>query len=92
MLDGAREGHTEVRALEPQGELWGEAMQVVEARERAAWHELMSRRAPEQTEALQVIPSTLRDMATRALQHNVCQADDNGLQPGETSAGVRCAW
>ena len=78
MLDVAREGGTEVRAWEnePQGELWGEAMQMVEARERAAWHELMSRRAPEQTEALQVFPSTLQDMATRALQHKMCQADD----------------
>ena len=44
----------EVAAAAVQGELWSEAMQLKEARERAAWHEKMSRSNIEQSEALQV--------------------------------------
>lgn len=39
---------------ENQSELWSEAVQIQEAKERAIWHEKMSRHSLEQSEALQV--------------------------------------
>lgn len=38
-----------------QSELWSEGMQLQEARERATWHEKMSRRNVEQSDMLQAI-------------------------------------
>ena len=51
------EGHdADAAAVAVRGELWSEAMQLKEARERATWHEKMSRSNIEQSEALQAFP------------------------------------
>lgn len=55
--DGQAVAETAEPAAAPpmEGELWSEAVQLQEARERAIWHEKMSRQSIEQSESLQVM-------------------------------------
>ena len=59
--DPSKRGSDEETA-EAGGELWSEAAQLQEARDRASWHEKMSRRNIEHSEPLQVsLDHTLHD-------------------------------